>query len=116
MKGGLRKLMSHTKGKHTPLARNYNNNDLQRQDWLQVPSNSTVNMLTGMQAADAQTARCDIQRPRGRGRPRGGSATVGSVSSKVIMKKMGTRSCVAGKQVEVVMRRSRRALAAICKG
>jgi len=116
MKGGLRKLMSHSKEKHTPLARNCNNNDLQRQDWPQVPSKSTENLCAGMQDADAETARGDIQRPRGRGRPRGGSATVSSVSSKVIMKKMGTRSCIAGKHVEVVMKRSKRALAVICKG
>jgi len=116
MKGGLKKLMSHTKEKHAPAVRNCNNNNLQRQDWLQVPSNSTENQFAGMQADDAETARSDIQRPGGRGRPRGSSATFSSVSSKVIMKKTGTRSCIAGKQVEVVMKRSKRALTVICKG
>ena len=57
-----------------------------------------------------------MRRPRGRGKPRGSSATVSSVSSKVIMKKMGTRSSITGKQVEVVMKRSKRALTVICKG
>merc|ERR1719233_825786 len=108
--------MSHTKEKHAPAVRDCENNnlqrqdrlqvpskstenqcagiqdetargDIQRQDLLQVPSNSTDNPLTGMQAADAETARSDIQRPRGMGRPRGSSASVSSVSSKVIMKK-----------------------------
>ena len=39
-----------------------NRHCLRRQDWLMVPSNNTGSLLAGMQAADAQTARCDIQR------------------------------------------------------
>ena len=35
---------------------------LRRQDWRQVPCNSTDNPLTGMQAADAETTGGDIQR------------------------------------------------------
>merc|ERR1719234_933445 len=34
MKGGMRKMTSHMKEKHAPLARNFGNYDVQRQDWL----------------------------------------------------------------------------------
>ena len=39
-----------------------NRHCLRRQDWPQVPSKSTENLCAGMQDADAETARGDIQR------------------------------------------------------
>merc|ERR1719376_1793609 len=98
--------MSHVKKKHAPIARSSGNYDYQ----------SSENQCAGIQAADNETARGDIQRPKGRGRPRGSSSTV---SSKVTKKKMGTRSCIVaskGEQDEMVMKRSNKALTVICKG
>lgn len=129
--GGIVKLNSHVKEKHASCARNCGTNILKRQDWPQLHSKSIIGLSAARQAAEAGTLRTGNPRPSNSTRrqaakdetakvvtfcgDRGGRASASSVRSKVV-KKMGTRSCIAvskGNQVVEGMKGRNKAVTVI---